>query len=43
MSQRGRTTVRAIEGFFVGFFRSAPRIFSSEPATKTDVLNEKAD
>jgi hypothetical protein len=26
MSQRGRTTVRAIESFFVGFFRSAPRI-----------------
>jgi hypothetical protein len=31
MSQRGRTTVRAIEGFFVGFFRSAPRI--NPPAT----------
>ena len=31
MSQRGRTTVCAIEGFFVGFFRSAPRI--NPPAT----------
>jgi hypothetical protein len=31
MSPRGRTTVRAIEGFFVGFFRSAPRI--DTPAT----------
>ena len=29
MSQRGRTTVRVIEGFFVGFFRSAPRIKSA--------------
>ena len=34
VSQRGRTTVRAIEGFFVGFFRSAPRITPSQPATK---------
>src|ERR1700733_11882351 len=43
MSQRGRTTVRAIEGFFVGFLRSAPRINPPQPATKTDVPNEKAD